>query len=196
MSQPLGLQVALLTGQSDSRGWALSPLQARFLSAVVPADCTRIEVNFPYWARSPAYRASSLVSASISNGWMYFRSRSRVFRETRRAGIAELIGRQAKTVFLAGSCGLELFNNLQLPTELTRKVGIFAYGPVARRRPSCDHLLVGSSRDRLSRHYFPSPDRVVECGHLDYLAEPAVQAFCKGFIERIVNTAAREKASA
>jgi hypothetical protein len=195
MSEVYGLQVAVFTGQSDSRGWALSPLQARFLAAVVPANCTSIDANFPYFNGSPAYRAPSLVAASIRNGWMYFRSRSKAFRETRQAGVVELIDRQQKTIFLAGSCGLELFNNLRLAPDLMDRVAIFAYGPVARRRPSCDHVLVGSAHDHLSRYYFPTPDHIVECGHLNYLKESAVHGLCKGFIQRVANASTSENAS-
>jgi hypothetical protein len=189
------LQMAVLTGQSDPRRCALSPLQANFLAAVAPERCIRIQANFPYWTDSPAYRATSLAAASFNNGWMYLRSRRRGFREIRGAGVEELVDRHPKTIFLTGSCGLEIFNNLRLSSELMNRVSIFAYGPVARRLPDCDHVLIGSSRDRLSRHFFPNPDHVVECGHLDYLVEPAVLALCRDFVQRVVNANAPENSS-
>jgi hypothetical protein len=193
MMDSLRTQVALFTGQSDRRCWALSPLQSRFLAAVAPAPCARIDVNFPYRDGSPAYRAVPLVSASFNNAWLYMRSRSGAFRVDCRASVAELIDRRARTIFLAGSCGLELFNNLALPSELMHKVSIFAFGPVARRRPSCEHVLVGSTRDRLSRHCFPAPDHMVDCGHMGYLADPAVHGLCRLFIGDRIEGGERRK---
>jgi hypothetical protein len=88
----------------------------------------------------------------------------------------------------AGSCGLELFNNLQLPVDAIRKVSVFAYGPVARRRPDCVHLLVGATRDSISKHYFPAPDHIVDCGHMNYLSNPIVRTLCREFIERVTRS--------
>jgi hypothetical protein len=178
-------QLALLTGQSDRYRWALSPLQQDFLASVSVRGEVQVGNNFPYRTGSPEYRASPLVLAGINNASVYFWSRSRGFRDAHSRTVLELIAKCEKTIFLAGSCGLELFNNLQLPDDAIRKVNIFAFGPVARRRPRCKHVLVGSRRDPISRRYFPQPDYIVESGHLDYLSSPAVRALCREFIQRV-----------
>ncbi len=88
--------------------------------------------------------------------------------------VEALLARADRTLFLAGSCGLELFNNLALPADTLRRVTIFAYGPVARRRPGCACLLVQGRRDWFSRRYFRTVDARVNTGHMDYLANPEV----------------------
>ena len=52
--------------------------------------------------------------------------------------------------FLAGSCGLELFNNLALPTHLQGRCAILAYGPTARRMPDTTVEVVVGRRDWIS----------------------------------------------
>jgi hypothetical protein len=186
MTDAASYQVALLTGQSDGCRWALSPLQQDFLASVSTSEGVQVGNNFPYRTGSPYYRPSSLIKASVNNAFTYIWSRSRAFREAHSHSVLQLIFRREKTIFLAGSCGLELFNNLELPTDAIRRVSIFACGPVARRRPSCVHLLVGSSRDLITKYYFPAPDHVVECGHMNYLSNPTVRTLCREFIERVI----------
>lgn len=190
MSPRPPFQVALLTGQSDPSRWTLSPAQQAFLQAVgVPEHC-RVPRNFPYRAGSPAYRPVPLIKASLNNGALYLRSRGRSFRREHAPDLERLLEAAQHTIFLAGSCGLELFNNLKLPEPLLRRASLFAFGPVARRRPACKHVLVGGRGDTLSRFYFPRPDHTVDCGHLGYLGTPALQALCRSFIEKSADAAA------
>jgi hypothetical protein len=185
MSDSASYQVALLTGQSDRCRWALSPLQQDFLASVATSEGVQVGNNFPYQTGSPDFRPSSLVKASINNAFIYIWSRSRAFRDAYSHSVLQLIARRERTIFLAGSCGLELFNNLELPADVTRKVSVFAFGPVARRRPDCVHLLVGATQDSISKRYFPAPDHVVESGHMNYLSNPTVRTLCREFIERV-----------
>jgi len=179
-------QIAVLTGQSDRARWALSPVQEDFLEAVALPESVRVASNFPYIRGSAGYRPTPLIKASINNARLYFWSRTRAFRAAYADGVRELIERRERTLFVAGSCGLELFNNLQLPDDVLRRVSIFAFGPVARERPRCAHVLVGSSRDSLSTRCFPAPDHFVDCGHLSYLTRPAVKILCRDFLARVV----------
>lgn len=181
MTQCLNYQVILLTGQSDPRCCALSPLQKAFLDQSVHADA-QVLTNFPYDPSSASYRATPLMTASIRNAWQYFRSRSPSFRTRHASRIIGLIERRERTIVLAGSCGLELFNNVSLPSPLLERIRLFAFGPVARRRPDCEHLLVGSRKDWLSRCFFPMPDRWVDCTHMDYLRAPAVRTLWNEFV--------------
>ena len=188
MTDTASYQIALLTGQSDRRRWALSPAQRDFLASVSMPQGARVGNNFPYWTGSPDYRPSPLAKASINNALIYIWSRSRAFRDTYSHSVLQLIAGRERTIFLAGSCGLELFNNLNLPVDVIRKVSIFAYGPVARRRPDCVHLLVGATRDSISKHYFPAPDHIVDSGHMNYLSNPIVRTLCREFIERVTRS--------
>lgn len=93
-----------------------------------------------------------------------------------------LLERADRTLLLSGSCGLELFNNLHLPAEVLSRVSLFAYGPVARKRPACRHLLVQGHRDAISRLWFPQVDRRIESGHMDYLTRPDLPELCRRFM--------------
>jgi hypothetical protein len=183
VNPPLDYQVLLLTGQSDPAQWALSPPQQAFFDASVP-PAALFPFNFPYRPSSRPYRHTPLPVASVRNAWQYLHSRRRRFAERHTGLVRDLIETHERTILLAGSCGLELFNNLRLPASIMPRVRLFAYGPVARRRPDCEHLLVGSRRDLLSRWYFPEPDRWVDCSHLDYIRSPAVRELWLGFMAK------------
>jgi len=179
------LQVAFLTGQSDPRTCRLTESQSAFLRALPIADDAREWRNFPYAPDPPPYVPVPLVIASYRNGMQFLRSRSNRFRTRYRPAVIAFIERAERTLFLAGSCGLEFLNNLALPEGDLARVAVFAYGPVARHRPACAHVLVGSPRDRISRAFFPRPDVLVEAGHLDYLASPEVATACAAFLARV-----------
>ena len=128
----------------------MSPAQTAFLAALPVPAAARVALNFPYppgeivlpFVRIP------LPVASWRNGWQHFASRRPSFAERHRATVEALLARADRTLFLTGSCGLELFNNLRLPASALRRVTIFAYGPVARRRPDCG-LPAGARPTRL-----------------------------------------------
>ncbi len=179
-------QVGILTGQSDPSRCALSPVQRAFLDAIVPR-AVQIPQNFPYDSRSADYRHTSLLKASVNNGWLYFRSRSLAFRQRHQPTLQRLLSQSDATIFIAGSCGLELFNNLALPPLLLDRIQIVAYGPVARRRPNCRHELIGGRDDLISRRFFPRPDHSVDCSHLSYLANDEVRMLCRAFVSRVMS---------
>ena len=189
MNHPLRvpLQVAFLTGQSNPPIAALSPSQAAFLAELPVPGEGRVVLNFPYPLASPQrpFMPTPLLIASLRNAWQYFASRRPGFPEHHRPAVEALLERADHTLILAGSCGLELFNNLGLPASVLRRVTIFALGPVARRRPDCASLLVQGRRDWLSRSYFRRADVYVEDGHMDYLTDPTVVALAAATVRRL-----------
>jgi hypothetical protein len=180
------LQVAFLTGQSDPRTCRLSESQTAFMRALPIPDGAKRWRNFPYADETAPFVRVPLVIASYRNGLQYFASRRGAFRIRRQPAVLAFLARAERTVFLAGSCGLEFLNNLALPAGALARIAVFAYGPVARRRPACAHVLVGSPRDAISRRYFPQPDVSVNATHLDYLTSPDVAATCRAFIGRVI----------
>jgi hypothetical protein len=128
-----------------------------------------------------------LLKASVNNGWLYFRSRSLAFRRRHQPTLESLLSQSDGTIFIAGSSGLELFNNLALPPSLLGRVQIVAYGPVARRRPDCRHELIGGRGDLISRRFFPRPEHSVDCSHLGYLANDDVRKLCSTFVSRVMS---------
>ena len=180
-------QVAFLTGQSHPPAAALSPSQAAFLVSLPVPMSARVSLNFPYPFNTPGrpFVPTSLLAASLRNTWQHFASRRPTFAAQHHPAVMALLARADRTLFLAGSCGLELFNNLQLPASILRKITIFAFGPVARRRPDCDCLLVQGRRDWISRSHFRTVDASVGGGHMDYLTNPAVLALATRTVRRL-----------
>lgn len=177
--------VAFLTGQSDPRNNALSPVQRRFLGrSPVPPD-QRLDLNFPY---RPAgeWRETDLFRASFSNARQYLSSRRPVFVEEHRLPFLETFGSAGKIILLAGSCGLELLVNLRLPEEFLRRVHVFAYGPVSRSLPHCASLeTVRGSRDAISGWWHRRVDHIISCGHMDYLEAEETMALFSAFHRRV-----------
>jgi hypothetical protein len=180
----LPLQIAFLTGQSDPEGCALAPSQTAFLESLPAPPSAKLARNFPYWESTPPHRETGLLRASWNNGRQYAAARHPTFAARYRPDVLAMLERAERHVLLAGSCGLELLAALALPADVLARVHVFAYGPVARRRPSCDLLIVQGRRDWLSRAYFPAADARVDCGHLDYLECPAVRDLCRAFLAR------------
>lgn len=179
------LQVLFLTGQSDPTCCALSPVQRTFLAALpLPAPARR-PLNFPYAAETSSWRPTPLLVASVRQVRQYAASRRPDFAARHAARVDDQLARADRTLILAGSNGLELFVNLHLPRETLDRVHVFAYGPVARRRPDCDCVLVQGHRDWLSRLWFSDVEHRVDCWHLDYLRSPDVLSLCAGVVQRL-----------
>lgn len=185
----LPLQIAFLTGQSDPCGSALSPKQEAFLDALPAPDDWKVRVNFPYPEVTPPHRPAPLLRASWSNSRQFLVSRRSSFRAQHQPPLLALLGRAERTLLLTGSCGLELLANLDLPARDLGRLHVFAYGPVAWRRPACDLRQVRGRRDWVSRilsRVAPgSSDAWVAGGHLDYLEDPAVLALCCAFLGEV-----------
>lgn len=172
------LQVVFLTGQSDPGRCALSPVQRAFMESLPLPAPAKLALNFPYHADTLPWRNVSLATASVSNARQYLASRQPEFAARHAAHVQRVLSRTPRTLILAGSAGLELLANLQLPRETLDRVHVFAYGPVARHLPDCTSLLVQGRRDWISRLWFSDVDHRVECSHLDYLESPEVLALC------------------
>ncbi|MEG1124991.1 MAG: hypothetical protein RSE62_22980, partial [Citrobacter sp.] len=93
-----------------------------------------------------------------------------------------MLASASHTLLLSGSCGLELFNQLHLLPEWLARVSVFAFGPVAGRRPDCHHLLVQGDQDWISRCWFRQADQRIACSHMNYLEQPQLAALCRRFI--------------
>ncbi len=173
------LVIAFLTGQSNPGNCALSPAQNRFLSALAGPERELVSVNFPYAATGP-YQPTSLLRASWNNAYLYLNARRRGFAEKYREPVAAVIKRGGHAVFLCGSCGLELFNNLALPPALEDRCTLICYGPVARRLPARARTVIAQSkRDFLSRRCFPNTEALLRCGHMGYLDDPGFMLVCQ-----------------
>lgn len=179
------LQIAFITGRSRPDCWLLSPQQLAFLKQLDLALVPSVKVNFPWQDLSARdYQKTGLLCASVNNAREYVRSRQRDFVRRYQPSALRLFERAERTLLLSGSCGLELFNNLRLPEEVLSRIRLFAYGPVARRRPACRHLLVQGQRDAISRLWFSQVDVRIDSGHMDYLTRPDLPELCRQFMAK------------
>lgn len=202
MSGRLPLQIAFLTGQSDPSGSALSPEQERFLDALPGGPEGKVRLNFPYpeeaRPRRP-HREVPLLPASWNNYSQYLASRRPEFAARHRPAVSRLLARAETTLFLAGSCGLELLVNLDLPAGELAGVRVFAYGASARRRPACALRTVHARWDWVAllgaRGRLGPPDFRVGGGHLGYLRNPKVLELASAYVEEIRRSPRREETS-
>lgn len=184
------LQVLHLTGQSDPRSCALSPVQDAFLDHLPVPETAKVRLNFPYDAALAPYHAVPLWLASLRHLVLFWRIRLLRARWARRnRPLVEAQLRAAdRTLVLAGSIGLDLLGRLGLPAEVLDRLTVVAYGAVATRPPACRTIRVGSRSDHLAR-WWPH-DVEVSAGHLDYLAAPELAALCAGLVAELAGEAA------
>ena len=185
------LQIAYITGRSSPESGSLSPVQLAFIKKLAQPGRELATLNFPYRAgenEKKGYLAPGLIKASYHNCREYLSSRHPEFQTHYRPALLALLARAPHTVLLSGSCGLELFNNLNLPKAMMSHVSIFAYGPVARQRPLCHHTLVQGQRDLISRFWCRQVHSKGSGGHLNYLSNPALLTLCERFIAAVEST--------
>lgn len=175
----MNLQVLHLTGQSDPRSCALSPVQDAFLDGLPLPERAKVRLNFPYDDGLAPYRPVPLWLGSLRHLVLFWRIRLLRGRWARRhRPLVEARLRAAdRTLVLAGSIGLDLLGRLALPTEVLDRLTVVAYGTVATRPPACRTIRVASRSDHLAR-WWPH-DVTVDAGHLDYLASPELAALCR-----------------
>jgi hypothetical protein len=181
------LQIAFLTGRSNPASCALSPEQSCFLKRLEHPERNVVEWNFPYTSAEP-FREIWIPRAAYNNVVEYFRSRSPAFSRRFRPVVERLIAGAEHTVFLAGSCGLELFNNLFLGPTAEARCTVICYGPVGRRLPRYARTLVAqSAADFVSRAFFRRSDRRLSCGHMAYLTDPGFMELCEAELTSLVS---------
>ncbi|MGV3662571.1 MAG: hypothetical protein ACO1TE_20470 [Prosthecobacter sp.] len=181
---------AYITGHSVPGCTGLSREQVDFQQRTdIPAE-QWLPHNFPYHATFPFPDPFNLLSASWNNVLHYSRSRFASFAKTHRGAVAQVFEEYDSILLLAGSCGLELFNNLDLPAELRRRTHVFAYGPVSRRPPDvASHLIVQGKHDWLSRFYHRRVDHRYACPHMGYLLAPETLRLFNEYYHRVSTTA-------
>lgn len=179
--------VGFITGHSARGCTGLSQEQWDFQRRSAVPEENWLRHNFPWQETFPFPEPFHLLSASWNNVRHYFESRRPVFREQHRAGVVELFARHDAVILLAGSCGLELLNNLDLPAETRGRLHVFAYGPVSRRRPevaSC--FMVQGEGDVISRTFHRHAEARFPCPHMGYLAAAETRRLFESFYRGVV----------
>ena len=178
MTSSTTLQVLYLTGQSDPRSCALSPVQHAFLDELPVPETVKVRLNFPYDARLAPYREVPIWLGSLRHLVLFVRIRLLMtsWAAKHRPRVEEQLRRADHTLVLAGSIGLDLLGRLGLPSDLLDRLTVVAYGAVATRPPDCRTIRVASSSDHLARWW--RRDLEVESGHLDYLGSREFAELC------------------
>lgn len=177
---------AFLTGHSVLGCTGLSRLQREFQQrSGLPTGCW-LPHNFPYTASFPYPEDTPLLAASWSNVRHYLRSRRPAFAREFAPLVSAAFAPFERIVVAAGSCGLELLNNLALPADLRARLHVFAYGPVSRRRPEvASHLLVQGRGDLLSRWFHPRVHHRIAAAHMGYLQAAETLALFRAYVGKV-----------
>jgi len=180
---------AFITGHSMGGCTGLSEEQLGFqVRSGIPREHW-LPHNFPYQESFP-FRMPNLLAASFNNSVHYYTSRWRGFRERHRDAVAEVFSRHEVVILLAGSCGLELLNNLELPADVLRRVHVFAYGPVSRALPeTASRMMVQGQGDFISRAFHGKVDHRYPCSHMGYLESPETLRLFHLFHRRVLEEA-------
>lgn len=180
--------VGFITGQSVRGCTGLSLEQREFQRRGPVPEANWLRHNFPWQETFPFPEPFHLLSASWNNARQFFESMRPAFRDKYRAEVVAKFASYDAVILLAGSCGLELLNNLDLPAETRRRLHVFAYGPVSRRRPevaSC--FMVQGERDVISRAFHQQVDARFPCAHMGYLTSAEtprlLEAFYRGILK-------------
>lgn len=186
MSAKPSLTIALITGQSRLGNNSLSPIQEEFLKSISIPDDDVVQHNFPYVNLNTKYKPTNLLFASLSNACFYLLSRFHLFKTMHQRDFFEFISNKNHTVLIAGSCGLELIHNLDIPDSLLGKLSIIAVGPVSRGLPGCNAIVIQGLKDGISRFLYNSKvDYFINNGHLNCLASLEVRGICIRHINNI-----------
>ena len=181
--------VGFITGHSVRSCTGLSHEQRDFQqrSAVPPENW--LQHNFPWQETFPFPEPFRLLSASWNNLRHYVESRTPAFREQHRSEVAARFVRYDAVILLAGSCGLELLNNLELAVETRQRLHVFAYGPVSRCMPEvASSFLVQGRRDVISRVFHRDVDARFPCPHMGYLAADETLRLFDAFYRRVLKS--------
>ncbi|WP_370979406.1 hypothetical protein [Agaribacterium sp. ZY112] len=187
----MSLGIVFITGQSNPKSCSLSPLQVSFAQPLVRAGGKLHKTNFPYDKQMEAFSPVNIIKASYHNYGAFRSSKRACFAERYSGYVDALFVEYSQVLFLAGSCGLELLNNLSFSKDLQSRMSVLAYGPVTRK-PRCASAvqfpvtIVKGRYDLISRLSHHKADYIVGCGHLSYLANSAFQAFALAHVEALL----------
>lgn len=180
---------AFITGHSVQGCTGLSQEQRHFQQRSGIPAAQWLPHNFPYHATFPFPEPFNLLRASINNVQHYLRSRLPSFAAAHRDAVTAVLQPYHTILLLAGSCGLELFNNLQLPASLRQRIHVFAYGPVSRQRPQvASYLMVQGTHDWLSRHFHRQVHHRYPCPHMGYLQAPETLQHLRTYRQSLTTT--------
>lgn len=178
--------VGFITGHSVRGCTGLSQEQREFQQRSIVPTANWLQYNFPWQETFPFPVRFRLLSASWNNLWHYFESRRPAFRENHCSEVVARFAQYDAVILLAGSCGLELLNNLDLPAETRQRLHVFAYGPVSRHRPEvASYFLVQGVGDVISRTFHRHVDAHVFCPHMGYLAAAETLRQFDAFYRRV-----------
>ena len=169
-------KVVLISGLSDPRGCALSNVQQEFLAALPIEESAKIYRNFPYVAGAEIESPQPLPVACWNNLRQFAMMGRGRYRAALKRHWQALAASTNELTIITLSCGLEIANQCLTGEEASSPaIALFAFGPVAWRRPTVPHLLVRGDGDTVSLPFFRRVDVVLTgVGHMSYWQHPEV----------------------
>ncbi len=182
-------KLVLVSGLSDPRTCALSPVQSAFLRVLPAPEAWKVYWNFPFLpCPNQTYRPVPILAASWQNYRQFQSAVSPSFRKAARWHWRALTESTHRLFVFTLSCGFEILRNLAAFSAPNCRIEILAFGPVAWGRPRIPHTLVQGAKDLFSRPFFPEPDlRIPNLAHLDYLDNPSVLQFAHDYLDQRLN---------
>lgn len=178
---------AFITGHSVRGCTGLSSTQVAFQQRSMIPEERWLKCNFPYIPTTPFPDSVPLLTASLNNAAHYMFSRGQRFRKQNQQAVVSAFADVDCIILLAGSCGLELLNNLALPAELRRKMHVFACGPVSRAMPEVASFYSAQGiHDWISRAFHRQANLRFPCSHMNYLNSPITLSAFNSFVERSI----------
>jgi len=181
---------AFLTGHSVRGCTGLSVEQRDFQRCTDVPEQHWIKSNFPYHETFAFPESVGLSRASLNNVWHFVQANLPSYQTRHREVIADKFSRYDAVILLVGSCGMELLQRLNLPSEIRQRVHVFACGPVSIFEPSVASLVVVQGRhDMISRCFYPKAHHRIDCSHMGYLEARETLELFNAFYHRVLNPA-------
>ncbi len=191
MNSPNRIKIAFLTGQSDRKSIALSPVQTRFMDRLPVSDGMKLYYNFPYKLTDSRFDSQNrapehIILSSINNVFMYLNTYRKSVQRDYRKFFMETFCDSERIILLAGSAGAEYLRRLDIPEGLRNRIYLFTYGAVGREFPSCaSSFSIRGKKDFIARLWGLPVNQWVESGHLDYLENDRTMESLLEFLREI-----------
>lgn len=178
------VKIAVVTGLSDVRHCELAEDQRLLLESIdVPSEW-KVMRNFPFVAARVGTRRSSLLRASLANGYQFLNARR--LMTSAAPHWRALFASTDRLLLLVGSCGYQFVADALRFNPGGTAVQVLSLGPVGfRRARRMDSCVVQGEGDWISRLFVATADvRLRGVGHMDYWGHEQVREVVRDWVRR------------
>lgn len=183
-------KILLLSGSSDYKSAALSPVQKDFLSSFLESGYEMIPSNFPFHKdfRHNTFQEIPIWKASLRNIYYYFQCRFHKKFQKEIQRLLSPIQEMESVIVILQSSGLHLWKQFQkdFSGKLPQEIFLFSCGPVApgkNKETFCK--IIKGKQDIYSIFLDRHPvDIWIESNHFDYLESSTLKQYIQEEIQR------------